>query len=45
FPDIDVDVLQDPEAVAAAVRFVLTQPSGTVIPELLVLPERETSWP
>jgi len=45
FPDIDVDVLLDPEAVAAAVRFVLTQPSGTVIPELLVLPERETSWP
>ena len=45
FPDIDLDVLQDPEAVAAAVRFVLMQPPGTVIPELLVVPERETSWP
>lgn len=30
---------------AATVRFVLTQPPGTVIPELMVLPMRETSWP
>ncbi|HEX6992661.1 MAG TPA: SDR family oxidoreductase [Gammaproteobacteria bacterium] len=45
FPDIDESVLQDPASVAAAVRFVLTQPEGTVIPELMVLPERETSWP
>jgi NAD(P)-dependent dehydrogenase (short-subunit alcohol dehydrogenase family) len=45
FPDIDQNVLQDPENVAEAVRFVLTQPRGTVIPELMVLPERETSWP
>ena len=45
FPDIDQSVLQDPGSVAEAVRFVLTQPRGTVIPELMVLPERETSWP
>ena len=45
FPDIDQAVLQDPASVAAAVRFVLCQPRGTVIPELLVVPERETSWP
>jgi len=45
FPDIDETVLQDPASVAAAVRFVLTQPAGTVIPELMVIPERETSWP
>lgn len=45
FPDIDQSVLQDPDSVARAVRFVLTQPRGTVIPELMVLPERETSWP
>ena len=45
FPDIDQSVLQDPASVAAAVRFVLTQPAGTVIPELMVVPERETSWP
>ena len=31
--------------VAKAVRFVLTQPDETVIPELMVLPMRETSWP
>ncbi|AEA64432.1 SDR family oxidoreductase [Burkholderia gladioli] len=45
FPEIDVETLQAPENVAAAVRFVLTQPPGTVVPELMVLPTGETSWP
>lgn len=45
FPDIDPGVLQDPANVARAVRFVLTQPDETVIPEVMVLPMRETSWP
>lgn len=45
FPDIDLNVLQDPKNVADSVRFVLTQPDETVIPELMVLPMRETSWP
>ena len=27
------------------VRFVLMQPEETVIPEVMVLPMRETSWP
>jgi NAD(P)-dependent dehydrogenase (short-subunit alcohol dehydrogenase family) len=45
FPDIDVDVLQDPANVARAVKFVLTQPPETVIPEVMVLPMKETSWP
>ena len=45
FPDIDLNVLQDPKNVADAVRFTLTQPDETVIPELMVLPMRETSWP
>ncbi len=45
FPDIDESTLQDPRNVAEAVRFVLTQPAETVIPELMVLPMRETSWP
>ncbi|CAJ0731058.1 SDR family oxidoreductase [Ralstonia mannitolilytica] len=45
FPDIDVNNLQDPANVAAAVRFVLLQPAETVIPEVMVLPMRETSWP
>jgi NAD(P)-dependent dehydrogenase (short-subunit alcohol dehydrogenase family) len=45
FPDIDVTTLQDPAHVARAVRFVLTQPEETVVPELMVLPMKETSWP
>lgn len=45
FPDIDVELLQDPMNVARAVKFVLTQPPETVIPEIMVLPMKETSWP
>ncbi|HXD51780.1 MAG TPA: SDR family oxidoreductase, partial [Burkholderiales bacterium] len=45
FPDLDPGVLQDPANVAATVCFLLTQPAETVIPEVMVLPMRETSWP
>jgi NAD(P)-dependent dehydrogenase (short-subunit alcohol dehydrogenase family) len=45
FPDLDPGLLQDPANVANTVRFVLTQPAGTVVPEITVLPIRETSWP
>jgi len=45
FPDIDASLLQDPLNVARAVKFVLTQPPETVIPEVMVLPMKETSWP
>lgn len=45
FPVIDTGLLQDPHNVARAVRFVLTQPPQTVIPEIMVLPMTETSWP
>jgi NAD(P)-dependent dehydrogenase (short-subunit alcohol dehydrogenase family) len=45
FPDLDPGVLQDPANVAATVRFLLMQPAETVIPEVTVLPIRETSWP
>ncbi len=45
FPDIDTDVLQDPANVARTICFVLQQPEETVIPEVMVLPMRETSWP
>ena len=45
FPDIDVNLLQDPMNVARAVKFVLMQPPETVIPEIMVLPMKETSWP
>ena len=45
FPDIDVDTLQDPRNAAETIRFVLSQPDETVIPEIMVIPMRETSWP
>jgi NAD(P)-dependent dehydrogenase (short-subunit alcohol dehydrogenase family) len=45
FPELDPAVLQAPENVAETIRFVLTQPDETVIPEIMVLPMRETSWP
>ncbi len=45
FPDIDPGVLQDPGNVAATVRFLLTLPDETVIPEVMVIPMRESSWP
>jgi NAD(P)-dependent dehydrogenase (short-subunit alcohol dehydrogenase family) len=45
FPDIDLGTLQPPEAVAAVVLQVLLLPGESVIPEITVLPMRETSWP
>ncbi|WP_368643242.1 SDR family oxidoreductase [Castellaniella ginsengisoli] len=45
FPDIDVGTLQEPSRVARAICCVLTQPEDSVIPEIMVLPMRETSWP
>ncbi|MGC4080007.1 MAG: SDR family oxidoreductase [Rubrivivax sp.] len=45
FPELDPGLLQDPLNVARVVRFVLLQPEETVIPEVTVLPVRETSWP
>jgi NAD(P)-dependent dehydrogenase (short-subunit alcohol dehydrogenase family) len=45
FPDIDPAVLQDPANVAATIRFLLGMPEETVIPEVMVIPMRESSWP
>jgi NAD(P)-dependent dehydrogenase (short-subunit alcohol dehydrogenase family) len=45
FPDLSPDLLQDPQNVAETIRFVLLQPEETVIPEITVIPMRETSWP
>jgi NADP-dependent 3-hydroxy acid dehydrogenase YdfG len=45
FPDLDPGLLQDPRNVAETIRFVLTLPPESVIPEVTVLPMRETSWP
>jgi short-subunit dehydrogenase len=45
FPDIDRSTLQDPRNVARVIRTVLQSPQGTLIPEIMVLPEAESSWP
>ncbi|MDB5059241.1 MAG: bdh [Chloroflexi bacterium] len=45
FSDIDPSALQDPRNVAETILFVLSGPEETVIPEILVIPMRETSWP
>ena len=45
FKDIDQSKLQDPANVAEAVRFVVSMPRETIIPEIMVLPLQETSWP
>jgi NAD(P)-dependent dehydrogenase (short-subunit alcohol dehydrogenase family) len=45
FPETDPAVLQDPRNVAETIRFILCQPEETVIPEVTVIPMRETSWP
>jgi NAD(P)-dependent dehydrogenase (short-subunit alcohol dehydrogenase family) len=45
FPDLDPGNLQDPFTVARTVLFALSLPTESVIPELMVLPLRETSWP
>lgn len=45
FPDIDINTLQDPENVAQTIRSLLSLPPSTVIPEIMILPMTETSWP
>lgn len=45
FPDTPLNVLQDPKNVADTVKFVLCMPQASVIPEVMVVPMTETSWP
>jgi NAD(P)-dependent dehydrogenase (short-subunit alcohol dehydrogenase family) len=45
FPGIDRSALQDPADVALAICELLELPAGTVVPEVTILPMRETSWP
>jgi len=45
FPDLDPGLLQDPATVAEAIRFVLSLPAESVVPQITVLPMGETSWP
>lgn len=45
FPEADVKMLQEPSVVADTVRFVLTQPVHSLVPEIVVVPHREPTWP
>ena len=45
FPDIDVDTLQDPQIVADAVVFALLLPPTSHVPELVIMPMRDPSYP
>lgn len=45
FPGLDEATLQDPRNVAEVVRFMLSLPPETVLPEVMCIPMTETSWP
>jgi NAD(P)-dependent dehydrogenase (short-subunit alcohol dehydrogenase family) len=45
FPDTPLTNLQDPANVADTIVFLLQQPAETIIPEVMVVPINETSWP
>lgn len=45
FPDTPLEKLQDPKNVADTIRYILMQPAETVIPEVMVIPMQESSWP
>jgi NAD(P)-dependent dehydrogenase (short-subunit alcohol dehydrogenase family) len=45
FPDTPLQNLQDPKNVAATINFMLSMPDESVLPELMVVPMREVSWP
>lgn len=44
FPEAESN-LQDPIHVAETIKYILCQPEETVIPEVMVIPMKETSWP
>jgi NAD(P)-dependent dehydrogenase (short-subunit alcohol dehydrogenase family) len=45
FPDIPLDKLQDPMNVARKVKMLLEDDTDTVVPEIMVIPMQESSWP
>jgi NAD(P)-dependent dehydrogenase (short-subunit alcohol dehydrogenase family) len=45
FPDADVSMLQEPSVVADSLQFVLTQPVHSLVPEIVVIPHQEPTWP
>ncbi|REE98814.1 SDR family oxidoreductase [Thermomonospora umbrina] len=45
FPDVDTSGLQDPAIVADTVLYALSVPASSVVPELVIIPRTESSWP
>jgi NAD(P)-dependent dehydrogenase (short-subunit alcohol dehydrogenase family) len=45
FPDTPLENLQDPRSVARMLRCLIESEDDNVVPELTILPMRETSWP
>ena len=45
FPEADVSMLQEPSVVADSIRFVLTQPVQSLVPEIVVVHRSEPTWP
>jgi NAD(P)-dependent dehydrogenase (short-subunit alcohol dehydrogenase family) len=45
FPDTDPESLQDPATVARMIRCLIEADGDSVVPEITILPMRETSWP
>jgi NAD(P)-dependent dehydrogenase (short-subunit alcohol dehydrogenase family) len=45
FPELDPAVLQDPAVVARTIRSLIDTNDESVVPEITILPMRETSWP
>jgi NAD(P)-dependent dehydrogenase (short-subunit alcohol dehydrogenase family) len=45
FPDLDPDLLQEPANVADTIRCLVEADHASVVPEITILPMRETSWP
>ena len=44
FPETDPSVLQDPKNVAETIAYILSLPKEVVIPELMIMPQGESSW-
>lgn len=45
FPEVDASTLQDPHQAATVVCSLFSLPPEVVVPEIMVLPMKETSWP
>jgi len=44
FPETDPNVLQDPKHVAETITYILSLPKEVVIPEMMIVPQKESSW-